>query len=264
MDLFNKVKRVSKGPKTKASLPLGSAPAAEATTSEDPPQPIDAEVKPVEAHKPLGINVWSTGDREKTWTADNATEPWPKALLATDIPNARIITYGYDADVVHWMKPAGQNTVTEHAQNLVNDLCRLRARMKTSKRPILFVAHSLGGLVCQNALLLCVNYNDEAQGTCLDSTRGVAFMGTPNAGSDFEKFATAVANIISLSFAKAPNTQLLEVFKGHLQVLASIKNGFLTRVRRRLRKRDPEIKIHAFVEELPIAATGHVSIGLPP
>jgi pimeloyl-ACP methyl ester carboxylesterase len=125
-----------------------------------------------------------TGDREKTWTADNATEPWPKALLAIDITNARIITYGYDADIAHWMKPAGQNTVREHAQNLVNDLCGLRARTKTSKQPVLFVAHSLGGLVCQDALLLCVNPNDEAQGTLLDSTRGVAFMGTPNAGSD--------------------------------------------------------------------------------
>lgn len=204
-----------------------------------------------------------TGDREQTWTADNATESWPKALLAIDITNARIITYGYDADVAHWMKPAGQNTVREHAQNLVNDLCGLRARTKTSKQPVLFVAHSLGGLVCQDALLLCVNPNDEAQGTLLDSTRGVAFMGTPNAGSDFEMFATAVANIIGLSFVKAPNTQLLEVLKGRSQVLANIKNGFLTMIRRRVQAGHPEIKIHAFVEELPVTATGHVSLDMP-
>ena len=201
-----------------------------------------------------------TGNWEKTWTANKETEPWPKALLATDITNARIVTYGYDADIVHWMKPAGQNTVREHAQNLVNDLCSLRARTKTPKLPIIFVAHSLGGLVCQDALLLCVNPNEEAQKTLLDCTRGVAFMGTPNAGSDFEKFATAVANIINLSFVKAPTTQLLEVLKQRSQVLANIKSGFFTMVRRRITESHPEIKIHAFVEELPISATGHVSI----
>lgn len=201
-----------------------------------------------------------TGHREKTWTAEGATEPWPKLLLASDIPNARILAYGYDADVVRWTRPVGQNTVREHAQNLVNDLCDFRSSTKTSKRPILFVVHSLGGLVCQDALLLCVNPSDEAQGTLLSSTRGVAFMGTPNAGSDFEKFATAVANIISLSFIKAPNTQLLEVLKGRSQVLANVRNGFLTMIRRRLQSGQPEIKMHAFVEERPVKGTGHVSI----
>jgi pimeloyl-ACP methyl ester carboxylesterase len=201
-----------------------------------------------------------TGHREETWTAENESEPWPKLLLPSDIPNARIIVYGYDADVVRWTKPAGQNNVREHAQNLVNDLCAFRARTRTPKQPVLFVAHSLGGLVCQDALLLCVNPSDEAQATLLDSTRGVAFMGTPNAGSDFEKFATGIANIISLSFVKAPNTQLLEVLRARSQVLSNIKNGFLTMVRRRLQIDRHEIKIHAFVEELPVIATGHVSI----
>jgi hypothetical protein len=88
-------------------------------------------------------------------------------------------------------------------------------------------------------------------------------MGTPNAGSDFEMFATAVANIIGLSFIKAPNTQLLEVLKGRSQVLANIKNGFLTMIRRRVQAGHPEIKIHAFVEELPVTTTGHVSLDMP-
>ncbi|KFY82422.1 hypothetical protein V498_08591 [Pseudogymnoascus sp. VKM F-4517 (FW-2822)] len=272
MGLFDKAKRVLKSSNTKASSSSGSAPVPDTAVPENPSQPTETQTRPVEVLKPLGVNIWSsgvspvvdvvflhglTGHREKTWTAEKAVEPWPKALLATDITHARIITYGYDANVVHWMKPAGQNTVREHSQNLVNDLCVLRARTKTSKRPILFVVHSLGGLVCQDALLLCINPNDEAQGALLDSTRGIAFMGTPNAGSDFESFATGVANIIRLSFIKMPNTQVLEVLRGRSQVLANIKNGFLTMVRRRVQNGHPEIKIHAFVEELPVTLTGH-------
>lgn len=196
-----------------------------------------------------------TGHREKTWTAANATEPWPKSLPATDIENARLITYRYDADVVHWTTPAGQNTVREHAQNLVNDLCDLRARTNTSKIPIIFVTHSLGGLVCQDALLVCINPNEEAQKDILASTRGVVFMGTPHAGSDFEKFATAVANIISLSLIEKPNARILGVLWHNSDVLATMKNGFLTMVRTR-----SEIKLHSFSEELAVSATGHVSI----
>ena len=90
-----------------------------------------------------------TGKRTKTWLADGAAQPWPQELLAKKIPEARILTYGYDADVAHFIKPAGQNTVFEHAENLNGDLTNLRLQTKSFHRPLIFVAHSLGGLVCE-------------------------------------------------------------------------------------------------------------------
>ena len=90
-----------------------------------------------------------TGKRTKTWLADGAARPWPQELLAEKIPEARILTYGYDADVAHFIKPAGQNTVLEHATNLNVDLTGLRHRTRSLSRPLFFVAHSLGGLVCE-------------------------------------------------------------------------------------------------------------------
>lgn len=90
-----------------------------------------------------------TGKRTKTWLADGATLPWPKELLSKKIPEARILTYGYNADVVHFIKPAGQNTVLEHARNFAGDLTDLRRRTHSFQRPLIFVAHSLGGLVCE-------------------------------------------------------------------------------------------------------------------
>ena len=76
-----------------------------------------------------------------------AAEPWPKTLLASKLPNARILTFGYDADIVHFTKAAGQNTVRDHGKNLMSDLSMLRYQTKSTDRPIIFVAHSLGGLV---------------------------------------------------------------------------------------------------------------------
>jgi len=177
-----------------------------------------------------------------------------------DIMDARIITYGYDADVAHWTRPAGQNTVRAHAQNLINDFTILRRTTRSPGRPIIFVAHSLGGLVCQEALLVCLNPTEEYHRDILASTRGVAFLGTPHAGSGLQKFASAVADIINLCPIKKPNKDILEVLNRHSQVLTNIKDGFLTMVRTRKENHLPTIRLHTFVEELPVTALGHVSI----
>lgn len=91
-----------------------------------------------------------TGKRSKTWTAPGATEPWPKTLLQPSMPEARLITFGYDADVLKFAKPAGQNTVRDNGKNLMDDLTGLRYKTKTLTRPMIFVVHSLGGLVIKS------------------------------------------------------------------------------------------------------------------
>ena len=48
-----------------------------------------------------------TGSQLLTWTALSATALWPSLLLADDIPDAQISAFGYDADVVNLLGPAG-------------------------------------------------------------------------------------------------------------------------------------------------------------
>jgi hypothetical protein len=72
-----------------------------------------------------------TGSRLSTWTSKETKTLWPKTLLSNDIPNARILTLGYDADVVNAWAPASQNRVSEHANDLNNSLCDLRDATKT-------------------------------------------------------------------------------------------------------------------------------------
>ncbi|KAK4232874.1 hypothetical protein C8A03DRAFT_39473, partial [Achaetomium macrosporum] len=43
-----------------------------------------------------------TGDREKRWIASDTSEPWPKVLLPSQLPTARILTFKYDAYVTDW------------------------------------------------------------------------------------------------------------------------------------------------------------------
>jgi hypothetical protein len=72
-----------------------------------------------------------TGGFSSTWTDKKTNTLWPKTLLSKDIPNARILALGYDADVVNFWVPASQNRVREHAVNFNNALCDLRDATRT-------------------------------------------------------------------------------------------------------------------------------------
>lgn len=43
------------------------------------------------------------------------------------IPDVKIFTYGYDADIDGFLSGAGQNTINQHAQSLLSDLSDLRS-----------------------------------------------------------------------------------------------------------------------------------------
>ena len=86
------------------------------------------------------------GDPQTTWTLGNVF--WPKDLLPYDIPKARILTFGYKAEILSFSSHPKKNAIEEYAKHLNTQLFSLRSETTTLERPIIFVAHSLGGLVC--------------------------------------------------------------------------------------------------------------------
>jgi hypothetical protein len=89
-------------------------------------------------------------------------------MLPAKIPNARIFSWGYDANA-HSTSQLAAMYLYDHAQNLVSDLSLERQLtkvacfllhhavlrtngnvVKTKRRPIIFVAHSLGGIVVKS------------------------------------------------------------------------------------------------------------------
>ncbi|KAF8495836.1 hypothetical protein BU17DRAFT_59476, partial [Hysterangium stoloniferum] len=88
------------------------------------------------------------GHCEASWTAGNGS-PWLCDFLPQGVPSARILMYGYDAYI---QSAAGSSTQTldGHAESFLARLASFRRISDTTKRPIIFIAHSLGGIILQH------------------------------------------------------------------------------------------------------------------
>jgi protein SERAC1 len=195
-----------------------------------------------------------TGDRESTWTADGQSAPWPKTLLPPKLEKARILTYGYDAYVVR-KGAASSNRLIDHATNFLNDLTTDRVCCNAPSRPIIFVVHSLGGLVCKQAVLLSRNNPETHLRGIFDCTIGIAFMGTPHRGAWMADWATIPASALGL--LKSVNKSLLEILQTNNQALELIQVNFWSMIRERQKANQPP-EVTCFFEELLLPGVGKV------
>lgn len=195
-----------------------------------------------------------TGNRLSTWTANEQDTPWPKKLLPPKLDKARILTYGYDAYIVQ-KSVASQNRLADHATNLLNDLTTDRAACNASSRPIIFVAHSLGGLVCKAAILLSRNNPDAHLQGIFHYAKGIIFIGTPHTGSWLAEWARIPVR--GLGLVKSTNKSLLEVLQTNNQLLQHIQVSFWSMIREQ-REGSRPLQVTNFFEELPLPAVGKV------
>jgi len=188
------------------------------------------------------------GGRESTWTGDGQSTPWPKTLLPPKLSKARILTYGYNAYIVR-KGVTGSNRLIDHAANLLHDLTTERGSSNASSRPLIFVAHSLGGLVCKKAILLSRNNPEAHLCGMFDCVKGVIFMGTPHKGSWMADWARIPASAVGL--VKSANKSLLGILETDNQLLESIQVEFWSMVRG-LREGGRNFEVTCFFEELPL------------
>lgn len=193
-----------------------------------------------------------TGNRTTTWTAPGQLGPWPGKLLPEKIDSARILTYGYDAYLVK-KAVASSNELRNHANNFLHDLTSYRAQSNSTSRPLILVAHSLGGLVCKEACLASWNNPEDHLRDIFNSLVGIAFMGTPHRGSWMADWAGIPA--WALGIFKSTNKSLLEILRTDDQLLISIQERFWSMVRR-VREGNRRLEVTCFFEELALPIVG--------
>jgi hypothetical protein len=122
-----------------------------------------------------------TGDAVGTWTCSASSEPegkfWPHWLSA-DLPSLSFYTIGYPAGIfAHWAKK--EMNLHERAKATLETL----AGYSFGDKPIVFICHSLGGLLVKQLLRTAAESNDDGWKRIADSCAGIFFLATPHTGS---------------------------------------------------------------------------------
>ncbi|VUC20827.1 unnamed protein product [Clonostachys rosea] len=97
------------------------------------------------------------GHATNTWTCSSPNaRVWLRDFLPRDIPNARVMSFGYESHV----RSKSVAEIEDTARQLLNGLKSKRETENACSRPLIFIAHSLGGLVVKKAsFLLSVLYH---------------------------------------------------------------------------------------------------------
>jgi pimeloyl-ACP methyl ester carboxylesterase len=172
-----------------------------------------------------------SGHRRDTWTKEGVL--WPRDLLPTVVPDARILTFGYEAAVIDLNDEVTQTTMETHAVDLCDRLTGLRLGTPSSERPIVFVAHSLGGLVCAQAIVKGGEgvQSDNSSITAACCT-GIVFLGTPFYGSAPAKYLDVLRKVVEVFCST--NTKKIHDLKETSEKLGLLVESFASRLHQRL------------------------------
>ncbi|KAJ5626433.1 hypothetical protein N7528_003860 [Penicillium herquei] len=142
------------------------------------------------------------GHPHDSWTSKVTDCFWPVDLLPevlTPPLRPRILTYGYNANVAAFTDGPPGDSIISHAETLLSTLVSNRNLSGCSDRPIIFVCHSLGGLVVKRALIYSRSLSGVKKTKHLSSiyvsTFGILFLGTPHNGSDIAKWDLLLQDI---------------------------------------------------------------------
>ena len=124
------------------------------------------------------FHTWRQGEG-----ADKAlfTNCWPKDWLPADYPNIRVICVQYESVFSDWFLSCPLENNKRSVDNQAEVIKQKLEACGVGERPIIWVAHSLGGLIAKRMLSLS-NVKTDAS-NFLTSTKGLVFYSVPHLGS---------------------------------------------------------------------------------
>ena len=168
------------------------------------------------------------GDAYKTWTHEIGTL-WLRDLLPAEIPSARIMTFGYDSAL------AFSNSVSGIEHKALDLLNRLSAKRNddTHRRPIVFICHSLGGIVVKKALILAHERSSYSEfNDILTNTKAIAFLAVPHKGSGTAWWGNFAANALKgASIGLSTNSALVADLRKNSSALTDIQKQSVERIK---------------------------------
>jgi hypothetical protein len=152
---------------------------------------------------------------------------WPRDLLKDDFPKARIMTFGYNTNITQGYQAAHQGNIFSHARDLLYEL--EGKRRKVADRDLVFIAHSLGGILVKEVLRRSQADPDTKIQKIFRSTTGVFFFGTPHRGSkDWASFGEGVAGMAGRLLGIDTNNQVIHALLPSGPELELCRESFAT------------------------------------
>jgi hypothetical protein len=174
---------------------------------------------------------------------------WPRDLVQHSVPNSRVLTFGYDTHVKHRLAGnLNKSTVYDIAGDF---LASLEAnRRGDPSRPMLFVAHSLGGIVVKETLRRSNQAPQNHLRTVCESTIGIIFFGTPHSGANPRNILCSIAEKLFKATGVQVNEQIVNALLPSSERLRELRDEFIPMaVERRW-------AIHSFQEQYGVRLLG--------
>jgi hypothetical protein len=177
-------------------------------------------------------------------------------LVPVTVPHARVLAFGYDSRVRHRLaSDVDKSTICEFAWELL--LALEGDRRAEPSRPLLIIAHSLGGIVVKEMLRRSKTCQ---QGQAFlrrpfDATVGIMFFGTPHAGADPRAFLHRVVEKVIRAAQFKVEEQIVQTLLPTSERLKELRDVFGPMAQ------EENWIIHSFQEMFGVRALNNRKVG---
>jgi hypothetical protein len=140
---------------------------------------------------------------------------WIRDEAPSRVPGMRAILYGHDSSLVD-----GQSTqvIGDIAKDLIENLAMGGWRQPSAK-PLVFLAHSLGGLILKDFFVRIADARDVLNRDTIQKIRGALMFGVPNLGMDQSHLFALVEG--------QPNESLVQDLSPNANYLMKLDKAFM-------------------------------------
>ncbi len=178
---------------------------------------------------------------------------WPRDWLAGVSDHVRVVGVDFDTYLSQWGNSCPSESFKTSLEDRSLDILEKLKRCGIGRRPVIFVSHSMGGLIVKKMLAHAHANPDEEERQLALNTRGVVFYSTPHSGS-------RVAKLNSYSkYLFFPSTEVQDLEADSPQ-LDRLHQSFTEVVK----SRDTNIEVISFGETVPTPYMGIDFTFVPP
>ncbi|XP_003419248.1 protein SERAC1 [Loxodonta africana] len=216
-------------------------------------QPIKADVLFIHGLMGAAFRTWRQQDLDQVLMEkasegeDRYTTCWPKTWLARDCPALRIISVEYDTSLSDWRArcPMERKSIAFRSSELLR---KLRAA-GVGDRPMIWVSHSMGGLLVKKMLVEASKKPEMS--TLINNTRGMIFYSVPHHGSRLAEYS------VNYRYLLFPSLEVKELSKDS-PALKALQDDFLEFAK------DKNFQVLNFVETLPTYVGSMIKLHVVP